>query len=55
MKVRELGDETYPTAPYQISHRRCSAGVMVPMRLDVTVTKADRITGFTPGEVFSAR
>ncbi|GGQ21195.1 hypothetical protein GCM10010249_44820 [Streptomyces roseolilacinus] len=50
VKVRELGDGTDTTAPYQVSYRRYSAGVMMPMRLDLTVTKAGRIMGFTSSD-----
>ncbi|MGW1882839.1 VanZ family protein [Streptomyces sp. NPDC001970] len=46
-KVRELGEGNDPTAPYMVSYRRYVNGVMMPMRLDITVTKAGRIMGFT--------
>lgn len=46
-KVRELGEGNDPTAPYMVSYRRYVNDVMMPMRLDITVTKAGRIMGFT--------
>ncbi|MFD8967708.1 VanZ family protein [Streptomyces sp. NPDC059568] len=44
-KTRPMGEG--PTKVYLISYRRYVYGVMAPMRLDITVTTAGRVMGFT--------
>ncbi|MEU4166967.1 VanZ family protein [Streptomyces sp. NPDC026665] len=43
-KVRVLGEG--PTRAYMVTYRRYKDGVLMPMRLDITITTAKRILGF---------
>ncbi|MEU0060036.1 VanZ family protein [Streptomyces sp. NPDC006334] len=43
-KVRVLGEG--PTRAYMVTYRRYQDGVLMPMRLDITITTAKRILGF---------
>ncbi|MHC5902933.1 VanZ family protein [Streptomyces sp. S6] len=44
-QIRTLGET--PGQTYLVTYRRYRDGVMMPMRLNITVTPAKRITGFT--------
>lgn len=44
-KIRPVGDGA--TRAYVVSYRRYSGGVLLPMRLDLTVTTTGRVIGFT--------
>ncbi|MDQ0933586.1 VanZ family protein [Streptomyces turgidiscabies] len=44
-KIRSIGDG--PTQAYTVIYRRYSDGVMMPMRLDLTITTTARIIGFS--------
>ncbi|MFF1309193.1 VanZ family protein [Streptomyces sp. NPDC058307] len=43
--IRSIGDG--PTRAYVVSYRRHADGVLLPMRLDLTVTTTGRVIGFT--------
>lgn len=43
-KVRPIGDGA--TQAYVVAYRRYVGGVMMPMRLDITITTTGRIIGF---------
>ncbi|WP_326680848.1 VanZ family protein [Streptomyces sp. NBC_01237] len=45
-KIRQVGED-HAQAVYAVTYRRYVHDVMMPMRLDVTVTKTGRIMGFT--------
>ncbi|WP_158727293.1 VanZ family protein [Streptomyces sp. NRRL S-31] len=44
-KIRPIGES--PTTAYEVTYRRYAQGVLLPMRLDLTVTAAGRVIGFT--------
>ncbi|MCX4822963.1 VanZ family protein [Streptomyces sp. NBC_01142] len=44
-QIRTVGDG--PDSVYVVTYRRYFSGIMMPMRLDLTVTRAGRILGFT--------
>lgn len=44
-KIRSIGDG--PTRAYTVIYRRYADGVMMPMRLDLTITTTARVIGFT--------
>ncbi|MFJ4563959.1 VanZ family protein [Streptomyces caelestis] len=44
-QIRPIGDGA--TKAYVVSYRRYSGGVLLPMRLDLTVTTTGRVIGFT--------